>query len=131
VTNPVFTTRAPAATPTVYIPQNLGASGTADVTVSKAATIDGFTFIFDGTPGSGGLRSSGGILAAVSGLVLNQNVVEIGQGTSPSLRSTGLVISSAATINLATIQNNTFDGDSHTNTIAVQLDGTGTLSGVT
>src|SRR5262249_9477235 len=45
-------------------------------------TIDGFTFVFDGTPGTGGTRQSGGIRSQAPGLVVNNNAIEVGNGNA-------------------------------------------------
>jgi Ca2+-binding RTX toxin-like protein len=86
-----FSGRVPGST--VYVPQSAGAAGTADVDVRNPdVTIDGFTFVFDGTPGAGGTRAGGGLSSNSSGLTLNQNTLEAGirSGTATYAFRTGV-----------------------------------------
>jgi hypothetical protein len=86
-----FSVRMPGST--VYVPQSAAAANTPDVDVRNPnVTIDGFTFVFDGTPGPGGTRPGGGVFSNASGLTLNQNTLEAGirAGTATYAFRTGV-----------------------------------------
>lgn len=81
--NSTFTVRNPASTATVYIPQNTGSIIGFDVTIADPSTsIDGFTFVFDGTLGTGGTRQSAGMLVQATGVTINNNILETGSSST-------------------------------------------------
>jgi autotransporter-associated beta strand protein len=79
--DPTFTTPVPGTT--IYIPAQAGNVNGADVDVfDNNVTIAGFTFIFDGTAGPGGMRPSGGILSRGNTFTLEESVIEIGSSSA-------------------------------------------------
>jgi Ca2+-binding RTX toxin-like protein len=77
-----FTTgRTPRST--VYVPQQAGNVVAADVDVfANNVTIDGFSFVFDGTIGVGGNRQSAGVFSRGDTFTLNNNLIEVGSSSA-------------------------------------------------
>lgn len=84
-----FSTRTPRTT--IYASQTAHADANSiDLQVLDAnTTIDGFTFVFDGTPGMGGARPSGGLTVSATNVVVNNNLFEVGH-TGANPRSVGV-----------------------------------------
>ncbi|MEK7214693.1 MAG: right-handed parallel beta-helix repeat-containing protein, partial [Chloroflexota bacterium] len=81
-----FTAQNPAATPTVFLPQQAASVATADVLINDSdVTIQGFTFVFDGMPGAGGARQGGGVRSQQQNAVFGAN----GAGTFGNLVECG------------------------------------------
>lgn len=139
--NSTFTTRNPADTPTNYIPQNTGNIVAFDVTVADSATtVDGFAFVFDGTPGAGGARQSGGILVSATNVTLNSNILEVASSSTATANDayavqtlfnsdvTGLTISNNTITASATNAGGAFYLNPGTNTGTITVSGN-TISG--
>ncbi len=93
---------------TTYIPQtnanNLNPgptsiasdASTADIIVyTSGTTIRGFTFVFDGQAGAGGLRITGGLQTEAQSVVVTNNTIEVGYSNG-NPRSAGIVVHSPA-----------------------------------